>query len=104
MQTNRVTRRGVLTGLGATGASVLLAPAVQARLPEDKITVVHYYSNAGDANGRRGQPMVNQSTNVVMSETESGLIGVGEGGEPTSMDEYASMLINSRPDGSFTNW
>ena len=41
--------------------------------------------------------MVNQSTNVVMIETEGGLIGIGEGGEPTSMDECASMLIGQDP-------
>jgi L-alanine-DL-glutamate epimerase-like enolase superfamily enzyme len=93
---------------------------------------VRYFSNAGDSQGRRGQPMVNQSTNVVMIETEGGLIGIGEGGEPTSMDECAwpndrpglgveldvskltllgeydtyraGMLLNHRPDGSYTNW
>ena len=41
--------------------------------------------------------MVNQSSNVVIVETERGLTGVGEGGEPTSMDECASMLIGQDP-------
>ena len=66
-------------------------------LADDKIKVVRYFSNSGDSQGRRGQPMVNQSTNVVMIETERGLVGIGEGGEPTSMDECASMLIGQDP-------
>jgi len=91
-------RRGFLTGLGALGASLWTAPSAEAfGLPEDKIKVVHYFSNSGDANGGRGQPMVNQSNNVVMIETERGLVGIGEGGEPRTMDECASMLIGLDP-------
>jgi len=41
--------------------------------------------------------MVNQSTNVVMIETERGLVGIGEGGEPRTMEECASMLIGLDP-------
>ena len=44
-----------------------------------------------------GQPMVNQSTNVVIIETESGLRGVGEGGEPRTMEECAAMMIGLDP-------
>lgn len=66
-------------------------------LPEDKIKVIRYFSNPGDANGRQGQPMVNQSSNVVMVETQRGLIGIGEGGEPRTMEECASMLIGLDP-------
>jgi L-alanine-DL-glutamate epimerase-like enolase superfamily enzyme len=90
-------RRRVLTGIGATGASVCVAPSLQAALPEDRVKAVHYYMDAGDAQGRRGQPMVNQSTNVVVIETESGLVGIGEGGEPRTMEECASMLIGLDP-------
>ena len=91
-------RRSVLTGLGSVGASLWLPPSADALgLADDKIKTVRYFSNAGDSQGRRGQPMVNQSTNVVMIETEGGLVGIGEGGEPTSMDECASMLIGQDP-------
>jgi L-alanine-DL-glutamate epimerase-like enolase superfamily enzyme len=91
-------RRSVLTGLGALGAFAWVSPLAEAlALSEDRIKVVRYYSNSGDAGGRRGQPMVNQSTNVVVIETEAGLTGIGEGGEPTSMDECASMLIGLDP-------
>ena len=91
-------RRSVLTGLAGVGASAWLAPSADALgLGDDKIKAVRYFSNSGDAQGRRGQPMVNQSTNVVIIETEGGLRGIGEGGEPTSMDECASMLIGQDP-------
>ena len=95
-------RRSFLKGLGALGTATATAmwSAPYARafaLPEDKIKVVHYYANPGDAQGRQGQPMVNQSTNVVMIETERGLVGIGEGGEPRTMEECASMLIGLDP-------
>ena len=91
-------RRSVLTGLGSVGASLWLAPSADALgLADDKIKRVRYFSNSGDAQGRLGQPMVNQSSNVVMIETERGLVGIGEGGEPRSMDECASMLIGQDP-------
>ena len=91
-------RRSVLKGLGVGGLGLCLPPAADAAgLPEDKIKVIRYFRNAGDAQGNRGQPMTNQSSNVVMIETENGRIGFGEGGEPTSMDECASMLIGNDP-------
>src|SRR5215831_5791914 len=91
-------RRSFLQGLGALGAAACFAPKMGAfRLPEDKIKVVHYFTTPGDAQGRQGQPMVNQSSNVVMIETERGLTGIGEGGEPRTMDECASMLIGQDP-------
>jgi galactonate dehydratase len=98
MNTRTWDRRSVLSGLGALGASLWMPPSADALgLPEDKIKRIRYFGNSGDARGRRGQPMVNQSTNVVMIETEGGLVGFGEGGEPTSMDECASMLIGLDP-------
>jgi L-alanine-DL-glutamate epimerase-like enolase superfamily enzyme len=92
-------RRSLLSALGAgTAASLWKPPTADALgLPTDKIKTVHYYSNSGDANGRPGQPMVNQSSNVIVIETESGLRGVGEGGEPTTMAECANMLIGQDP-------
>jgi L-alanine-DL-glutamate epimerase-like enolase superfamily enzyme len=87
-----------LKGFGTLGVALWVCPSAEAlALKEDKIKVVRYFSNAGDSQGRRGQPMVNQSSNVVVIETERGLVGIGEGGEPTSMDECASMLIGLDP-------
>lgn len=95
---NTLDRRSVLTGIGSIAASAWLPPSADALgLADDKIKIVRYFSNSGDTQGRRGQPMVNQSTNVVLIETEGGLVGIGEGGEPTSMNECASMLIGQDP-------
>ena len=92
-------RRSLLSGLGAIGAgSFWMPPTADALgLPTDKIKAVHYFRNAGDSAGRGGQPMVNQSTNVVIIETESGLRGIGEGGEPRTMEECAAMMIGLDP-------
>ena len=91
-------RRSVSTGLGAVAASTWVPASADALgLADDKIKVIRYFSNSGDSEGRRGQPMVNQSSNVVLIETEGGLTGIGEGGEPTTMDECASMLIGQDP-------
>src|SRR4051812_37937509 len=91
-------RRDFLKSLAATGTGMLASRAADAfALKEDKIKVVRYFGNPGDASGRQGQPMVNQSTNVVMVETERGLMGIGEGGEPRTMEECASMLIGLDP-------
>jgi len=98
MKTDAWNRRSVLTALGAAGASLWLPSSADAlALAEDKIKRVRYFRNSGDSTGNRGQPMVNQSSNVVLIETERGLTGIGEGGEPTSMDECASMLIGLDP-------
>jgi L-alanine-DL-glutamate epimerase-like enolase superfamily enzyme len=92
-------RRQLLQGIGAASAATLWMPpsADALGLPEDKIKTIRYFDNHGDSAGRPGQPMVNQSSRVVMIETESGLIGFGEGGEPTTMNECASMLIGLDP-------
>ena len=68
---------------GAASAALWLAPSADALgLAADKIKIIRYYTTPGDAQGRQGQPMVNQSANVVIIETESGLKGIGDGGEP----------------------
>jgi L-alanine-DL-glutamate epimerase-like enolase superfamily enzyme len=98
-------RRNFLRTLAATGAGVLATkPTPAFALPEDKIKAIRYYSNPGDTTGRRGQPMVNQSSNVVLIETEKGRIGIGEGGEPRTMEECASMLIGLDPYRIESHW
>lgn len=94
-----LTRRTVLAGMGAA-ATVGLWTSSRADalgLDADKIKAIRYYKGGVDSLGRSGQPMVNQSANVVVIETERGLIGVGEGGEPRTLEECASMLIGMDP-------
>jgi len=98
-------RRSLLKGVAALGAGLWVGPSADAfALPEDKIKIVRYFSNSGDAQGRQGQPMVNQSSNVVIIETERGRIGIGEGGEPRTMEECASMLIGLDPSRIDNMW
>jgi galactonate dehydratase len=98
-------RRSFLKGLSTAGAAAWVVPAAESMaLPEDKIKRVRYFANPGDATGRQGQPMVNQSTNVVLIETARGLIGIGEGGEPRTMEECASMLIGLDPNRIDNHW
>jgi galactonate dehydratase len=91
-------RRNALVGMGSAAATLWLPPTADALgLPTDKIKAIHYYGEAVDSAGRGGQPMVNQSTNVVIIETQSGLRGIGEGGEPRTLEECAAMLIGLDP-------
>src|SRR5436305_873615 len=99
-------RRHMMSTLAGAGVGTFwLPPTADALgLPQDKIKSVHYYTTPGDAQGRQGQPMVNQSTNVVIVETESGLKGIGEGGEPRTMEECAAMLVGLDPFRSDNLW
>jgi L-alanine-DL-glutamate epimerase-like enolase superfamily enzyme len=99
-------RRTILKGLGGVAAAALWMPprADALGLPTDKIKAIHYYKTPGDAQGRQGQPMVNQSTNVVVIETESGLRGFGDGGEPRTMEECANSLIGLDPFRIDAHW
>ena len=90
-------RRQFLTGMGIGAGLLATSPDDALALSDDRIRVIRYYSNTGDSQGRQGQPMVNQSTNVVAIETEGGLVGIGEGGEPRTMEECAAMLIGEDP-------
>ena len=94
-------RRTVMTGmLGTAAASLWMPPSAFALgLPKDKIKRIRYYKTPTDAAGRPNihQPTFNQSTNIVTIETESGLMGIGEGGEPSTMEQCAGLLIGEDP-------
>ena len=92
-------RRTVMTGMLGTTAASLWTPQSAFALPKDKIKRIRYYKTPTDAAGRPNihQPTFNQSTNIVTIETESGLIGVGEGGEPSTMEQCAGLLIGEDP-------
>jgi len=77
-------RRRALAYLGgAASAALWPVPSSDALgLASDKIKVIRYYTTPGDAQGRQGQPMVNQSANVVIIETESGLKASAKAASP----------------------
>src|SRR6195952_6064002 len=94
-------RRKLMTGMAGMAAASLWPPpsAFALGLPKDKIKRVRYYKTPTDAAGRANvhQPTFNQSTNIVTIETESGLRGIGEGGEPSTMEQVAGLLIGEDP-------
>jgi L-alanine-DL-glutamate epimerase-like enolase superfamily enzyme len=100
-------RRSFLnTCLAVTSAATLADRADAAGLPKTKITRIRYYRTPTDAAGRPNtrQPLFNQSTNVVLVETDSGLIGVGEGGSHDTMEQCAGLLIGEDPFRSDKLW
>lgn len=93
-------RRSFLrTSAAAAGATLLRAPRVYAALPKAKITRIRYYKSPVDAANRPNthQPLFNQSSNVVLVETDAGLTGIGEGGAHDTMEQCAGMLIGQDP-------
>jgi len=77
-----------------------------AGLPKTKITRIRYYKTPTDAAGRPNtkQPLFNQSTNVVIIDTDAGISGVGEGGAGDTMEQCASMLIGEDPFRTDRHW
>src|SRR3954454_2566509 len=93
-------RRSFLQPSLRAAAAATLTPATStAALPKAKITRIRYYRTPTDAAGRPNvhQPTFNQSTHVVMVETDQGLIGIGEGGAHDTMEQCAGMLIGEDP-------
>ncbi len=93
-------RRSFLhTALAGAGATLVRAPWAHAALPKAKITRIRYYKSPTDAAGRPNihQPLFNQSSNVVVVETDAGLAGIGEGGAHDTMEQCAGMLIGENP-------
>jgi galactonate dehydratase len=93
-------RRSFLhTALAGAGATLVRPRLAQAALPKAKITRIRYYKTPTDAAGRPNtqQPLFNQSTHVVVVETDAGLVGIGEGGSHDTMQQSAGMLIGENP-------
>jgi galactonate dehydratase len=85
--------------LAGAGAALAHAPLARAALPKAKITRIRYYKSPVDAAGRPNthQPLFNQSSNVVLVETDAGLTGIGEGGAHDTMEQCAGLLIGENP-------
>ena len=91
-----MTRRTLLKHcVGAAGTMMAKAAA----LPKAKITGIRYYKAPTDAAGRPNirQPLFNQSSNIVMIDTDAGITGIGEGGAHDTMEQCAGMLIGEDP-------
>jgi L-alanine-DL-glutamate epimerase-like enolase superfamily enzyme len=85
-------RRLFVKSMAAAGASALAnLPLAQAALPKMKITRVRAYAPP------EPNPLFNQADTVVTIETDSGIIGVGEGGFPDTLRQCAGRLIGKDP-------
>ena len=87
-------RRMFLKSLAAASGAAILGgrvPRALASLPTAKITKVSIYSPPNL------NMLFNQSNMVVTVETDSGLIGVGEGGARDTLEQCAGRLIGKNP-------
>jgi L-alanine-DL-glutamate epimerase-like enolase superfamily enzyme len=82
--------------LGAVGSAALFTglayPANAFDYSDLKIKKIRYYAAPGYT-----KPLFNQARGIVEVETDSGLIGVGEGGTPDMVRQCAEMLIGEDP-------
>jgi galactonate dehydratase len=92
-------RRHFLSSLASAGAVVLPAVELSAAAPGMKITRVRYYQSPGDAAQRKSTVpgLFNQSTNVVVIDTDSGISGIGEGGAKDTVEQCAAAIIGMDP-------
>ena len=84
-------RRDFLKAAAAVPAAALVGRPARAALPKAKITKVSIYEPP-DLN-----PLFNQSNMVVTVETDTGLVGVGEGGSKDTLEQCAGRLIGQDP-------
>ncbi len=87
-------RRSLLKALplGAAAAAIPGPRAAHAALPKMKITGVKYYHVGGDT-----RPIFNQSSEIVVVETDAGITGIGEGGHRDSIEQLAGLIIGENP-------
>jgi L-alanine-DL-glutamate epimerase-like enolase superfamily enzyme len=84
-------RRDFLKAAAAVPAAALIGRPAWAALPKAKVTKVSIYEPP-DLN-----PLFNQSNMVVTVETDTGLVGVGEGGSKDTLEQCAGRLIGQDP-------
>jgi len=92
-------RRHFLNSFAGAGVATLAAGVPLTAAPKMKITRVRYYQSAGDAAQRKSSVpgLFNQSTNVVVVETDAGLSGIGEGGTKDTIEQCAAAIIGMDP-------
>ena len=84
-------RRRFLQSLVLGAPALALGPQVQGADGQMKITRVRFYRSA------RSRPIFNQSSHVVLVETDQGITGVGEGGSVDTIRQCAGLLIGEDP-------
>src|SRR3954470_6373996 len=85
-------RRAFLKGLAGVGvAAVWPKGRVFGALPAAKIVRVRAWAPANL------NTLFNQSTMVVTVETDTGLVGIGEGGSKDTIEQCAGRLIGKNP-------
>lgn len=83
---------------GTSGLAIGLSRHADAALPKAKITRVRIYKP------EQFNPTFNQSNMVVTVETDSGLMGIGEGGTKDMLEQCAGSLIGQDPFRSEWLW
>ena len=85
------------TALGAAGLSSVRPARARTVQPGKgpRITRVRYFATHQDAAKRPSKVpgLFNQSTNVVLVETENGITGIGEGGSKDTIEQCAAVVI-----------
>ena len=92
-------RRTFWRTTAAAAAAVPLSAATSPVRSGVKIKRVRYYASPTDAAKRpvKVPALFNQSSNVVVVETDSGLSGIGEGGSKDTIEQSAAAIIGMDP-------
>lgn len=99
-------RRSFLKLGGGIAAGLAAGREAIAALPKAKITRVRYYKSPGDAARRQTKVpgLFNQSTHIVVVDTDAGLSGIGEGGAKDTLEQCAAAIIGRDPFRIEDNW
>lgn len=99
-------RRSFLKLSGGIAAGLAAGQKAVAALPKAKITRVRYYRSPGDAAQRQTKVpgLFNQSTHIVVVDTDAGLSGIGEGGAKDTLEQCAAAIIGRDPFRIEDNW
>jgi galactonate dehydratase len=92
-------RRHFLHSVAGVGGAALAGRSPAASASKMKITRIRYYQSIGDAAQRKSTVpgLFNQSTNVVVVDTDAGISGIGEGGAKDTIEQCAAAIIGMDP-------
>lgn len=92
MQRRKFLRNSLLGSAAVFTGIPLLKAGATAATSDMKITKIRYYSAPG-----YNKPLFNQARGIVEIETDSGIIGIGEGGSKDMIEQCAQMIIGEDP-------